>query len=64
MYGARPLKRAIQRQVESPLSKRLLAGEFTEGSTILIDLGENELTFLSKGEVESKKAKPTSSEKA
>jgi len=64
MYGARPLKRAIQRQVESPLSKRLLAGEFTEGSTILIDLGENELTFLAKGEVESKKAKPTSSEKA
>jgi len=64
MYGARPLKRAIQRQVESPLSKRLLAGEFTEGSTILIDLGENELTFLIKGEVESKKAKPTSSEKA
>jgi len=64
MYGARPLKRAIQRQVESPLSKRLLAGEFTEGSTILIDLGENELTFLTKGEVESKKAKPTSSEKA
>jgi len=64
MYGARPLKRAIQRQVESPLSKRLLAGEFTEGSTILIDLGENELTFSIKGEVESKKAKPTSSEKA
>lgn len=64
MYGARPLKRAIQRQVESPLSKRLLAGEFTEGSTILIDLGENELTFSIKGDVESKKAKPTSSEKA
>ena len=63
MYGARPLKRAIQRQVESPLSKRLLAGEFPEGSTILIDLGENELTFSVKGEVESKKAEQASSVK-
>ncbi len=45
MYGARPLKRAIQRYVESPLSKRLLAGEFPEGSAIVVDEGEGELTF-------------------
>ncbi len=43
VYGARPLKRAIQRLVETPLSKLLLKGEFKEGDTILItadDKGE------------------------
>lgn len=45
MYGARPLKRAIQRYIESPLSKRLLAGEFPEGSVIAVELKDNEITF-------------------
>jgi ATP-dependent Clp protease ATP-binding subunit ClpC len=45
MYGARPLKRAIQRYVESPLSKKLLAGEFPEGSAIVIDEKDGEVTF-------------------
>ncbi len=45
MYGARPLKRAIQRYVESPLSKRLLAGEFPEGSSIVVDEHDGEVTF-------------------
>ena len=45
MYGARPLKRAIQRYVESPLSKQLIAGEFPEGSTIMVDAVDNEVTF-------------------
>ena len=45
MYGARPLKRAIQRYVESPLSKRLLAGEFPEGSHIVIGESDGEITF-------------------
>ncbi|MCZ6538839.1 MAG: AAA family ATPase, partial [Chloroflexi bacterium] len=44
-YGARPLKRAIQRHVESPLSKRLIAGEYPEGSTIVIDAVDGEMTF-------------------
>ena len=35
-YGARPLKRALMRYVQDPLSKRLLAGEFKPGDTILI----------------------------
>ena len=34
VYGARPLKRAIQRMLENPLSKRLLAGEFLPGDTV------------------------------
>ncbi len=47
-FGARPLKRAIQKYLESPLSLRLLAGEFKEGNHILVDVDENskQLVFL------------------
>ncbi|MGH7296496.1 MAG: ATP-dependent Clp protease ATP-binding subunit, partial [Polyangiaceae bacterium] len=38
-YGARPLKRAIQKQLEDPLAKRVLAGEFPAGTTIVVDAG-------------------------
>jgi ATP-dependent Clp protease ATP-binding subunit ClpB len=44
-YGARPLKRAIQRLVENPLALRLLEGEFAEGDTVRVDASEGELTF-------------------
>ena len=44
-YGARPLKRAIQRQVENPLAKRLLEHEFTDGDTVMVDADDGELTF-------------------
>ncbi len=37
VYGARPLKRAIQTQLENPLAKRILAGEFGPGDTIAVD---------------------------
>ncbi len=37
-YGARPLRRTVQRQVESPVSKRILAGEFEEGDLITVDV--------------------------
>jgi ATP-dependent Clp protease ATP-binding subunit ClpB len=37
VYGARPLRRAIQRELENPLAKRLLAGEFSPGDTIRVD---------------------------
>ncbi|HJQ87516.1 MAG TPA: AAA family ATPase, partial [Propionibacteriaceae bacterium] len=37
VYGARPLRRAIQRELENPLAKRLLAGEFSPGDTIEVD---------------------------
>jgi ATP-dependent Clp protease ATP-binding subunit ClpC len=39
-FGARPLKRALQKYVESPLSIRLLSGEFTSGDTIVADVDE------------------------
>ena len=44
-YGARPLKRAIQRLVENPLALRLLEGDFTDGDSIRLDAGDGELRF-------------------
>jgi ATP-dependent Clp protease ATP-binding subunit ClpB len=44
-YGARPLKRAIQRMVENELAKRLLGGEFKQGDAIAIDAKGGEITF-------------------
>ncbi|HVD25597.1 MAG TPA: AAA family ATPase [Gaiellaceae bacterium] len=44
-YGARPLKRAIQRLVENPLALRLLEGDFAEGDTVLVDAENGELVF-------------------
>jgi ATP-dependent Clp protease ATP-binding subunit ClpB len=44
-YGARPLKRAIQRLVENPLALRLLEGEFGEGDTVRVDVEDGELRF-------------------
>ena len=46
VYGARPLKRAIQQEIENPLSLRLLAGDFIAGDIIKVDVGANDkLTF-------------------
>jgi ATP-dependent Clp protease ATP-binding subunit ClpB len=44
-YGARPLKRAIQRLVENPLAVRLLDNEFADGDTVLVDVRDGELVF-------------------
>jgi ATP-dependent Clp protease ATP-binding subunit ClpB len=44
-YGARPLKRAIQRLVENPLALRLLEGDFADGDTIRVDAEDSELRF-------------------
>ena len=45
VYGARPLKRAIERYVENPLSAKILQGEFSPGDTVMVDLGDEGLTF-------------------
>jgi ATP-dependent Clp protease ATP-binding subunit ClpB len=45
-YGARPLKRALQRLVENPLAARLLQGEFAEGDVVRVDAEDGELTFV------------------
>ena len=45
-YGARPLKRAIQRHLEDPMAKRVLAGEFPPGTRIVVDRAAGgDLTF-------------------
>ena len=41
MYGARPLKRAIQRYIEDPLSEKILMGEFSKGDEIDVDVAED-----------------------
>jgi ATP-dependent Clp protease ATP-binding subunit ClpB len=45
MYGARPLKRTIQRRVLDPLAMRVLEGDFREGDRVTVDVGENGLMF-------------------
>lgn len=46
-YGARPLRRAIQRHIEDPLSEEMLRGEFAQGGVVQIKLAGEELVFLS-----------------
>ena len=45
VYGARPLKRAVQQQIENPLAQQILGGKFMPNDTILIDVAEGKLTF-------------------
>ena len=45
VYGARPLRRAIERYVENPLSTKILQGEFKQGDTIAISVQDDSLTF-------------------
>jgi ATP-dependent Clp protease ATP-binding subunit ClpB len=45
VYGARPLKRAIQQQLENPLAQRILQGVFSPGQTVRVDSDGNHLTF-------------------
>jgi len=47
-YGARPLKRAIQRELQNPIATKILENAFMEGDTILIDAIEDGLQFLKK----------------
>jgi len=53
-FGARPVRRTLERFVENPLSKRLLSGEFTDGDTVVVDVGPQgedgapELTFAAR----------------
>ncbi|NPA93933.1 MAG: ATP-dependent chaperone ClpB [Thermodesulfobacteria bacterium] len=48
-YGARPLKRAIQRYIEDPLALEILEGVFKEGDKIIVDLDENNHVIFRKG---------------
>jgi len=48
IYGARPLRRVIERYVENPLSTKLLRGEFGEGDTVIVARSDKGLTFKTK----------------
>jgi ATP-dependent Clp protease ATP-binding subunit ClpA len=48
VYGARPLRRAIERYVGNPLATKILQGEFNQGDTIKIDLEGEGLIFTEK----------------
>jgi len=45
VYGARPLKRAIQTDIENPLAKKLLSGEFGAKDTIAVDIDNGSMVF-------------------
>ncbi len=57
VYGARPLKRAIQKELETPIAKAILAGSFPMGSTIAVDVESERLRFR-----QAEMAKPASPE--
>ena len=44
-YGARPLRRLIQQEVETPLSRKIVQGEIVPGSTVKLDRGPDALVF-------------------
>ena len=46
VFGARPLKRAIQQYIENPLAQRLLSGEFVTGDSIVVDVQDEGIVFL------------------
>jgi ATP-dependent Clp protease ATP-binding subunit ClpB len=48
VYGARPLKRAIQKELETPIGRRLLAGEIKDGNKVIVDFKGGEFTFSTK----------------
>jgi len=49
-FGARPLKRAIQRELQDPLALKILAGDFGDGDTVLAERGGEGLSFKKKKE--------------
>jgi ATP-dependent Clp protease ATP-binding subunit ClpB len=48
VYGARPLKRAVQQMIENGLAQQILAGHFGPGDTIVVDVSEGEMRFSKK----------------
>jgi ATP-dependent Clp protease ATP-binding subunit ClpC len=51
VYGARPLRRVVEKQVENALARRILGGEFVEGDRVLVDYGkESGYTFAKAAE--------------
>ncbi len=63
-FGARPLQRAVQKYVESPLSIQLLSGEFKDGAIVLVDVDEEEGKLAFESKAEQSAPEETSTEEA
>jgi ATP-dependent Clp protease ATP-binding subunit ClpB len=50
VYGARPLKRAVQKYLQDPLADKILAGEIGDGSVVRVDEGDGQLVLTPVGE--------------
>ena len=48
VYGARPLKRFLRRALETPLSRKLIAGEITDNNRVTVEIKKGELVFEAK----------------
>jgi len=53
-FGARPLRRAIQRLIENPLSEEILEGKFREGDVVVVGVKDGKITFTKKKESKAK----------
>ena len=61
-FGARPLRRALQKYIESPLSIKLLNGDFSEGGEVYVDVEEDKIVFLPRNPSKEKNDSPGESE--
>jgi ATP-dependent Clp protease ATP-binding subunit ClpB len=59
VYGARPLKRAIQKEIENPIATKILENTFVEGDTIVVDVADHKLSFTKKQPVSNSQVAPT-----
>jgi ATP-dependent Clp protease ATP-binding subunit ClpC len=59
-YGARPLRRTVQRRIENVLARRILAGEFDEGDVVRVDFRDGEYTFEKTGAKAEREPQPIS----
>ncbi len=58
IYGARPLRRTVQRRIENPLARRILSGDFGEGTTVRVDYDGTDFTFEKTTAAPAPEAKP------
>jgi ATP-dependent Clp protease ATP-binding subunit ClpB len=63
-YGARPLKRVMQKELQDPLAEKILGGEIKDGSTVVITAGSDRLNFRAKATPAGKKAETVETEEA
>ncbi|HTB14134.1 MAG TPA: ATP-dependent chaperone ClpB [Bryobacteraceae bacterium] len=56
-FGARPLKRAIQKEIETPLARKLVAGDIRDGQRVVVDVGDREMVFAVESAVHAEASK-------